>query len=146
MPRDRKPTEAENAGRLARKAARQIQQRGWTRYKLVDRETGNVCLLGAALLASGARVDHEVTGREAVPVISFARHFAQWLGGGCPDWTARSIVSSWNDGNISGHFKLDLAFASPETQQDLLDVLAKFSAELDPRGESDASRNPAALR
>lgn len=144
MPRDRKPTEAENAGRLARKVAGQIQQRGWTRFKLQDQETGNVCLLGAAYFAVGASNVNSQTVPQMGQVDSFAKHFARWLGSAQDNWH-RNVISSWNDNTSLCNPLLSVRVASPETQQDLLDVLAKFCAETDPRGESDASRNPAAL-
>lgn len=145
MPRDRKPTPAENAGRLARKAARVIQKQGWTRHQLQSVETGNVCLIGGVMKAIGIiNPNFSQTPEQTAQVNDWARHFVAWLGSPVDDWH-RDVVTAWNDGSNSQFIIRGIEVASPHTQQDLLDVLAKFSAELDPRGESDASRNPAVV-
>ena len=46
-----KPTPDNRYGRIARRAADIIDERGWTQGREIDRETGQVCLLGAARLA-----------------------------------------------------------------------------------------------
>ena len=143
MPRGMQPTAAEEAGRLARRTAEKIQEHGWTRH-VVRNQLGEVCLMGGVMTAAG--LANGMNNVSHPKVRNFALHFAGWLGSS-ETAVPHSVLAGWNDGEVPDigdppRWLAGITMASPQTQQDLLDVLAKFSAELDPRGESDAARNP----
>lgn len=115
-----KPTIRNTIGRHARRAADIIEERGWTRGQLEDRD-GRVCALGAFNRAtSPMSLAEGITLRTA-----FSLHFGQWMQEHYPDQQLPSRLGltwapSWNDKVFS-------------SKEEVVSWLRKFADDLDPQ-------------
>jgi hypothetical protein len=95
-PSSLEPASPQELADLARRAAREVEQRGWTRYKLTN-VAGEVCAMGAVTFAIQADLVNgwdcsEASIRATQIVELLGVRFANWLG-------AHSGVPAWNDGH-----------------------------------------------
>jgi len=109
---------------LARKAADEVEMRGWTRHKMVNC-AGQVCAMGALATAANPNLMEKwFTGDEAANhasrvVDQCAVRFAMWLG-------ARYGVPNWNDGHQSKASRVP----SPQSAADVAAAFRGFADAL----------------
>ena len=140
------------AARVAREAAKKIEQYGWATGTLFAQE--GVCLLGAVVLtlpdgksmraairAGNGDVSDRAYGLPGVK--HFARKFSQWLGrdryweGVSGEGRSVDFAWYWNDGMLHTAKQNVLTVAPPDTMADVLAALDKFASEMDPGGGWD---------
>lgn len=118
----KKPTLQNNAGRIARKIAEIIEDRGWTQRQ-EEREDGTVCLLGGLRYATRPMSDMTRNFTHANFCNLFPAWMAQHFSGPRPNLGPSQVITSvpaWND-----H-----VFTSKE---ETLAWLRKFADDLDPQ-------------
>jgi hypothetical protein len=113
-----KPTAEQNAGRLVRRAAQILEDRGWIQGDVGDGQRG-MCARGAIIFAARGTTNTEAIDNQ---VWLTEREFTRWLAGTevGSESTAWRAVPMWND-------------TPGRTKEEVVQYMRKFADEVDPR-------------